>query len=220
MLGFAEFGIQCVCIRLRRFVWLGDFAGEGSEKAMGLPRPSQPGMSPWNSAQAPACSGLPGIITQVIHLKSPISWSQCYPYYNYVVIFTTYLEGFFCCRTTRNREMQTDDTICLGECSSSTELLIPAGSNTAWESTREVRGTTSSHHSFSEKRLKLRIPKEWLGSRNKIRFPVKFANVEHLQQFLPGASPQPCTKFTQSSCLNPAKPQNSECTMPNSVYNA
>lgn len=140
----------------------------------------QPGMSPQNSAQVPACSGLPGSSTQVIHLKSPISCSQCYPCYESVVIFATYLEHFFCCRTTRNRQMQTDDTICLGECSSSTQLLIPAGSNTAWESTREVRGTTSSHHFCSrarEKCFKLRFPKEWLGSRNKIRFPIKFANV-------------------------------------------
>lgn len=146
------------------------FGRDCSQKARALPRPRhcQPGMSPQNSAQAPVCEGLPGMSTQVIHFKSPIGCSQCYPYY--VVIFATYLEPFFCCRTTRNRQMQTDNTICLGECNSPTELLIPARSNTARESMREVRGTTSSHHLFSEKRLKLRIPKEWLGSRNKIRF--------------------------------------------------
>lgn len=164
------------------------FAGDGSQKARALPRPShcQPGMSPQNSAQALACLGLPGISTQLINLKSPTGCSQCYPHCEYIVIFATYLERFFffCCRTTRNRQMQTN-TICLGECNSSTQLLIPAGSNTARESTRGVTGTTSSHHFFSEKCLKLRIPKEWLGSRNKIRFPIKFANVEHLQQFLP-----------------------------------
>lgn len=202
------------------------FGRDCSLKARALPRPSHchPGMSPQNSAQAPACLGLPGISTQVIHLKSPTGCSQCYPHYEDVVIFATNLESFFCCRTIRNsRQMQTDNTIFLGECNSSTELLIPATSNTAWESTREVRGNTSTHHLFSEECLKLRIPKEWLGRRNKIRFPIKFANVEHLQQFLPGAAPQPCTKITQSSCLNPAvsrKPEKSECTMPNSVYNA
>lgn len=101
--------------------------------------------------------------------------------------------------------------------------IDPSRIHTARESTREVRGTTSSCHFFSGKGLKLRIPKKWLGSRNKIRFPIKFANVEHLQQFLPGASLQPCTKITQSPCTNPSvsrKTQKSECTMPNSVYNA
>lgn len=145
-----------------------------------------------------------------------------------VIIFTTYFEHIFCWSTTTKRQMQKDDTICLGECNSYQQLLIPAGSecSTGVPNKGQTNDLEPSFLLKSQRQMlkteNREFPKELLGSRNKIKFPIRFANtaMNVLWQFLPRSSLQPCTNTTQFSCLNSIvsrKPQKSDCIMLNSV---
>ena len=124
---------------------------------------------------------LPACI-QVIHFKSPTIYSSHYLYAS-VVTFSTSFENIFCCSATMKRQMQKDDTICLGECKCFSQLLIPAGSGCSPGAWRKVRQMTPSLHFLStarDKCFKTRImnfQKDLLRSRNKITIPVKFASV-------------------------------------------